>query len=58
MNNLQKHVQVTLKTETNNKLNFLGLTVMKTEDGFKYQIYRKNLLMDIIHNSNGYYYTC
>ena len=41
LNSVNKHTQFTGETEADSKLNFLDLTVIKTNNGFKYQIYRK-----------------
>ena len=47
MNNINKNIQFTLETETNNKLNFLDLTVTKHIDKLKFNIYRKPTTTDV-----------
>lgn len=43
----------TLKTEKDNRLNFLDITIIKNKDEFKYKIYRKSTTTDtIIHTDS------
>jgi hypothetical protein len=52
-NNLSPTLKFSLVTETNNKLNYLDLTITKGRNGFSYEIYRKPTATDtIIHNDS------
>ena len=47
-NNLSPNLKFSLEIETNNRLNYLDLTVTKDRNGFSYEIYRKPTATDTI----------
>ena len=55
LNNINKHIQFTGETENNSRLNFLDLTVIKVNNGFKYQIYRKPTTTDITIHADSHH---
>ena len=48
MNNINCNIQFTLETETDNRLNFLDLTVIRHMDNLKFKIYRKPTTTDAV----------
>ena len=55
LNDINKHIQFTSETENNSRLNFLDLTVIKANNGFKYQIYRKPTTTDITIHADSHH---
>ena len=48
INNLHSKIKFTLEEESNNKLNYLDLTIKKNETNFEYAIYRKPSQTDLV----------
>jgi len=42
LNNLHNSIKFTMETETNNKLNYLDITINRSDSNLSYSIYRKN----------------
>ena len=55
MKGINKNIQFTLETEVNNKLNFLDLTIIRLDEKFQYQIYRKLTTTDLTINAESHH---
>jgi hypothetical protein len=53
LNKLQSSIKFTMEKETNNKINFLDLTIHRKEENLEYAIYRKPTQTDIIIPNNS-----
>jgi hypothetical protein len=52
-NNIQTNLQFTIETEQNNRINFLDITMQRTDKNMSYNIYRKPTTTDtVIHNTS------
>ena len=55
INTIHHKLKFTLEIELNNSINFLGLTITKTNNTHTYKIYRKPTTSDmVIHNSSNH----
>lgn len=57
MNSINKNIQFTSETETNYKLNFLDLTIIKQGDRFQFKIYRKPTTTDLTISADSHHPT-
>ena len=55
INTIHHKLKFTLETEQNNSINFLDLTINKTNNTHTYKIYRKPTTTDmVIHNTSNH----